>query len=86
MRERLRVSLEKNSALEEELNLTKDEVSTKAEISIINSLNNSISFIVQLQQIRSGAIQITNQNDGTKSIDGNKVSHHIKYVSKMHAK
>lgn len=81
MRERLRVSLEKNSTLEEELNLTKEEVSfcmreacSRVRITKI-ILSNSFSFHgTQLQQIRSGAIQLSNQNDGTKSGDGNKVS------------
>ncbi|XP_055296217.1 liprin-alpha-1 isoform X18 [Sitodiplosis mosellana] len=51
VRERLRVSLEKNSTLEEELNSTKDE----------------------LQQYKSGAIQLSNQSDGSKeNHDGEK--------------
>ncbi|XP_031617504.1 liprin-alpha-1 isoform X6 [Contarinia nasturtii] len=51
VRERLRVSLEKNSTLEEELNTTKEE----------------------LQQFKSGAIQISNQSDGSKeNHDGEK--------------
>ncbi|KAG4068466.1 hypothetical protein HA402_004806 [Bradysia odoriphaga] len=51
VRERLRVSLEKNTALEEELSTTKEE----------------------LQQFKSGAIQLSNQ-DGTKENgDGEKV-------------
>lgn len=41
---------------------------------------------MKLQQIRSGAIQISNQIDGTKSSDGNKVSGHNQYQYKIHFK
>lgn len=80
MRERLRVSLEKNSTLEEELNLTKDEVSVCFVVAKIERIKQTkmiehIVFVsMQLQQFRSGVIQINNQNDGTKSSDGIKVS------------
>lgn len=75
MRERLRVSLEKNSTLEEELHLTKEEVSVLGWAHLVFMKYLIEYFLVQLQQIRSGAIHLSNQNDGTKSSDGNKVSH-----------
>lgn len=40
-------------------------------------INEHYVWSLQLQQIRSGAIQLSNQNDGTKSIDGIKVSQPI---------